>query len=327
MTWSPVASPDRARGSLAGLVTAASSTPPPLPLPVPGLATTLHDGRAGDLDLYASERAGSTPGAPVLLVHSINAAASAFEMRPLFERLAPTRPTYAIDLPGFGRSDRSDRVYSPRLMTDAILAATAAIRGRHGGVPVDALALSLSCECLARAALEAPEAFRTLALVSPTGLGKRRFDGPPGGNRGLPWVRAILRPRWIGAPLFRLLTRPRVIRYFLARTNGSTEVDADLWAYAIRTAAQPGAEHAPLWFLSGHLFSTDATRLYTALPGRVWLSHGVRGDFVDYGGADALLERGAAWSRTIFQTGAMPHFEEPEAFVAAYREVLDGPTA
>jgi len=322
VTWPTVAPTGRTRGSLAGLVTSASATPPPLPLPVPGVATSLHDRRAGDLELYAADRAGSATGAPVLLVHSINAAASAFEVRPLFERLAPSRPTYAIDLPGFGRSDRSDRPYSPRLMTDAIHAAVETIRGRHGGAPIDGMALSLSCECLARAAIEAPDAFRTLALVSPTGLGKRRFDGPPGGNRGMAWVRAILRQRWIGAPLFRLLTRPKVIRYFLARTYGRPEVDPELWAYAILTAGQPGAEHAPLWFLSGHLFSTDATQLYAALPGRVWLSHGVRGDFVDYGGADAILERAPGWSRTIFQTGAMPHYELPDAFASAYLDVL-----
>jgi hypothetical protein len=111
--------------------------------------------------------------------------------------------------------------------------------------------------------------------------------------------------------------------HFLARTFGRPEIDPDLWAYAILTAGQPGAEHAPLWFLSGHLFSTDATQLYEALPGRVWLSHGVRGDFVDYRGADAVLERRRGWSRDIFDTGALPHFELPDAFAAAYLAFLD----
>ncbi len=258
----------------------------------------------------------------MLLVHSVNAAASAYEVRPLYERLSAVRPTYAIDLPGFGRSDRSDRAYLPRLMTDAVSLAVDAIRKAHGGGPIDALGLSLSCEFLARAACERPSAFRTLALVSPTGLGRKRFEGPPGGNRGLTSMRAILRRRWVGPPLFRLLTRPRVIRYFLARTYGRREIDAGLWDYAIRTAHQRGAEHAPLWFLSGHLFSTDATQLYASLTMPVWLSHGVRGDFVDYQGADALLERRPRWSRQVFETGALPHFERPDAFAAAYLEVL-----
>ena len=58
----------------------------------------------------------------MLLVHSVNAAGSACEMRPLFERHRAHRAVYALDLPGFGFSERSGLPYSPRLMTDAVLA-------------------------------------------------------------------------------------------------------------------------------------------------------------------------------------------------------------
>ena len=51
-----------------------------------------HDGRAGRLSYYV---AGS--GAPLLLVHSVNAAASAYEMRPLFEHYRGSRRVYAVD--------------------------------------------------------------------------------------------------------------------------------------------------------------------------------------------------------------------------------------
>jgi pimeloyl-ACP methyl ester carboxylesterase len=49
---------------------------------------------------------------PLLLIHSVNAAASAYEVRPLFDHYRGRRPVYALDLPGFGQSDRSDRLYS-----------------------------------------------------------------------------------------------------------------------------------------------------------------------------------------------------------------------
>jgi hypothetical protein len=73
-------------------------------------------GGAGRVACYV---AGSGP--PMLLVHSVNAAASAAEVRPLHEHYRASRTVYSIDLPGFGASERSDRVYSPRLMTDALL--------------------------------------------------------------------------------------------------------------------------------------------------------------------------------------------------------------
>ena len=39
----------------------------------------------------------------------------------MFDLMSQHRTVYAIDLPGYGTSERSDRLYTPRLMTDAIL--------------------------------------------------------------------------------------------------------------------------------------------------------------------------------------------------------------
>jgi pimeloyl-ACP methyl ester carboxylesterase len=245
-------------------------------------------------------------------------------VRPIYERLARTRPTYAFDLPGFGLSERSARAYTPRLMTDAIHAVVARIRDQHGGCPIDALALSLSCEFLARAATEADQAFRTLALVSPTGLDGRRRDGPAGSTRAIPGVERLLCGGPLGPWLFSQLRRPGVVRYFLKRTWGSPAIDEAMWAYDVATAEQPGAEYAPLAFLAGALFSKDVSRLYESLNVPVWVSHGVRGDFVDYRGAEQLASR-AGWCVDTFATGALPHFEVPDEFFAAYERFLATP--
>ncbi len=59
------------------------------------------------------------------------------------------------------------------MMTDAILLCVREIQNVHGRGPIDALAVSLSSEFLARAVTETPLTFRTLALVSPTGFRSR----------------------------------------------------------------------------------------------------------------------------------------------------------
>jgi len=274
---------------------------------------------AGKLSFYV---AGS--GAPLLLVHSVNAAASAAEVRPLHEHYRATRTVFSLDLPGYGFSDRSDRPYTPRLMTDALHAIVEQVRRRCGDNPIDALACSLSCEFLARAAVETPAAFRSLAMVSPTGFsGTRARRGAPGSTRAMPWLLAALRgPGW-GGPLFRALTRPAVIRYFLRRTWGSSAIDEALWRYDVLTTRCPGAEFAPLHFLSGGLFSADISNVYDALQLPVWMSHGVRGDFTDYRGKSRVEHR-PNWRITEFSTGAMPFFEVEEAFAAAYAAFLAG---
>jgi hypothetical protein len=121
--------------------------------------------------------------------------------------------------------------------------------------------------------------------------------------------------------LYQALTKPGVIRYFLERTWGSKEIDESLWAYDVLTTRQPGAKNAPLCFLSAQLFSSDVNALYDALRLPVWMSHGVRGDFVDYRSAARMRSR-QNWSFTVFQTGALPHFEAGNAFTSAYDAFL-----
>lgn len=263
-------------------------------------------------------------GPPVLLVHSINAAAGAHELRPLVEHLRATHTVYAPDLPGFGASARDDVAYSPRGYTDALHTVVQAIQARHGAAPLPALAVSLGCEFLARAAVERPAAFARLALVSPTGLmGTKARRGPAGATRAVPGLHAALTaPGW-GPWLFGQLTRPGVVRYFLRRTWGSDTIDETMWAEAVAAARAPGAHHAPLRFLSGGLFSADVLALYEALAMPVWASHGTRGDFTDYRGRVHLAGR-PNWRWTVYEGGALPYFEHRAAFAAAFDAFVTG---
>lgn len=254
-------------------------------------------------------------GAPILLVHSVNAAASAAEVKPLFEHFSRSRETWAFDLPGYGLSDRKPIAYTVRFMTDAVIACAKEAYAKANNTPIDALALSLSTEFLARAAAEHPHLFRRLIMVSPTGFrGMRSLRAPTGGNRYMSWLDRVLRgPGWGGA-VFRGLTKPSVIRYFLKRTWGSDGIDEDLWAYDILTTRQPNAEHAPLSFLSGRLFSTDIHTIYDQIEAPILITHGTRGDFTDYRGL-ALFAHKRNWQTHVFEnTGALHFFERPDEF-------------
>ncbi len=260
--------------------------------------------------------------APMVLIHSVNAAGSAAEMRPLYDHYGKTRTVYAIDLPGFGASDRSDRPYLPRLMTDAVHALVARARAEHAGAAVDALAVSLGSEFLARAAQELPEAYRSVALVSPTGFsGSQPRLGSAGSLVGSPRAQRVL--AWSGWSdgLFNQLTRPGVIRFFLKKTWGSADIDETLFEYDVLTTRQPGAKHAPLYFLSALLFSADIMHVYDALKMPVWLVHGTRGDFVDYR-LKSRFAQASTWTMDVLPTGAMPYFEIPEEFFAKYEAFL-----
>ncbi|MCK2052919.1 alpha/beta fold hydrolase [Methylobacterium sp. 37f] len=270
---------------------------------------------AGGLSFSA---AGPAEGVPLLLIHSVNAAANAYEVRPLYRHYAKERPVYALDLPGFGFSERSDRIYTPELMTQAIHAMAAEIRRRHPGTAIDAVALSLSAEFLARAALERPDDYRSLGLISPTGFDKRYARRNPSGSDTARAVAAC--PLW-GRALFDLLVSRPSMRFFLEKTWGSRDIDEGLLAYDQVSAHQPGAEFAPFSFLAGHLFATETGQVYPRLDRPVWMVHGTRGDFVDYRHADRFRDD-PRWTVEVLETGAFPHFERLNAVTARYDAFL-----
>ena len=276
------------------------------------------NGRAGRLSCYVGG-----DGPPMLLIHSINAAGSAYEVKPVFDHFIASHRVYAPDLPGFGFSDRSKRDYSVRLYTDAVHDVLDMMREDLGDIPVDVMALSLGSEFAARAATETPARFRTLTLVTPTGFraGSDKLRMPEGETREMAFLSAFVKvPLW-RKPLYNLLVRPGTIRYFLKRTYGSDAWDEGMAKYDDLVTHQPGAENAPFAFLSGRLFSADIRTVYERLELPVWLAHGTRGDFRDFSEAQWTLERDN-WTKQPFDTGALIYFEVPDAFIAGYTAFL-----
>jgi hypothetical protein len=53
------------------------------------------------------------------------------------------------------------------------------------------------------------------------------------------------------------------------------------------------------------------------------MSHGTRGDFVDYRGK-ALVEGRPNWRFEVFEAGAMPYFEQPQRFNDSLARLLQG---
>jgi hypothetical protein len=135
------------------------------------------------------------------------------------------------------------------------------------------------------------------------------------------WLGALLVGKPWSRKLYEALVSRRSIRYFLKRTWGSEHIDEALAEYDWLTTHQPGAEHAPYAFLTGRLFSRDIRDVYERLELPVYLAHGTRGDFRDFSGA-GWARAAENWTVESFDTGALVHFEAPEAFFASYERFL-----
>jgi pimeloyl-ACP methyl ester carboxylesterase len=283
----------------------------PLPLAVDAERHLFTSPLGGLLNYYVDDAA---DGRPLVLIHSVNAAASSYEMRPLFDHYRGTRPVYALDLPGFGFSERSDRRYSAKMYRAAVSDFLANIVGEAA----DVVALSLGSEFAAAAALEHPALFHSLVLISPTGLAAgeeaSRSQKAGAADRGDALLQFFSVPLW-SQGFFDLLATQRVIRYFLKKSFFGP-VDEGLASYAYLTSHQPGARFAPLHFISGVLFTPDVrSTIYQelTLPAVVIYDQDA---FTGFGGLPDLLLEHSNWSAVrITPTRGLPQWEQPEMTV------------
>lgn len=285
---------------------------------------------------------------PLLLVHGLHAAASAFEMEPLMRRQARHRRVLALDLPGCGASSKPAQPCSPALMCAAI---TVLIDELAPEVP-DIAALGAGCEFAAEAVLARPGRVRSLALISPSGMEDRRLAEryQEGRTREARWLRRLREESPLGPLLgraaYRLMTQRMPLRSHYSRLWGHPRFDRRLLAQALRAAQAPGAERVALAHACGALSTPGIIECYRALSLPVWVAQGQRGNSTDLGACPLVTGTARGWpmasrplpggagrgvhrlQQQVFDSGALPHWEQAEAFDAAYSAFLAGlPTA
>ena len=293
---------------------------PPLSLP-PALdwSTGVLESPWGAVHYY--ERPGR--GVPVVLLHSFNAAASSYEMKPIADHLAETtdRPLYAVDWLGFGRSARNPVSYRPALYRHQLLHLLTDVVD----APADLVGLSLGCEYAAQAGLYAAPHVRRLALLSPTGLSATR--GPSLlGRLGL----SLAGRTGAFELLFYRLTRPASLRDYYERQVflDADAVPLDLIDYAHTTAHARGAHHAPRRFVDGSLFLDNvADEVYARLyrPTLLLTPKQPGPTIQQFDRLPHLLNRNSTFLRhTTVPGGLMPHWEAPAPCLDVLDSFLEG---
>ncbi len=243
-------------------------------------------------------------GRPLLFVHSVNAAPSAIELKPLFQHFRASRPVFAPDLPGFGRSTRRVGTMTP---SDFAKQIASIIDEMTQSEPPDVIALSLGCEFVARAVVELGAAVRSLTFISPTGFSRRQPPAPQAQRR----LKRLFDFAGFGRGAFKLLRLERSIRYFYGM-NFSGFVPNELVTYALKTTRQYGAHEMPLQFLSMGLFTAKAAEsLYSKLdvPVLVLFDKDPNVSFELF----EEFEANPAWQfKRIAPSLGMPQWEHPE---------------
>ncbi|MGQ3412185.1 alpha/beta fold hydrolase [Natrinema sp. LN54] len=280
------------------------------------LGNRLLKRRAGDLEnpLIGVERtyrwrgietsytvAGDPNDPDMLLLHGIYAGSSSHEFEPIVEQLAEDYHVYAVDLPGFGRSERPPLVYSATLYAEFVRDFAADVTDE----PI-VVASSLSGTFAVDAADETD--FERLVLICPT--------DETGDER--PWLRTLMRTPIVGTTLYNLLASKPSIRYFYDRDGyyDSDRIDADEVQYAWTSAHQPGARYATASFAAGTLDPDfDLATELAALETPTTLIWGRDAELVPLREGRDLAEAADLDLVVIDYATQLPHAEHPDKFV------------
>jgi pimeloyl-ACP methyl ester carboxylesterase len=244
-------------------------------------------------------------GSPVLLVHGIYAGASANEWRHTVGSLAERYTVFALDLLGFGRSDRPNLRYTPALYQ----AFLADVMGRLGRGPLAIVASSLSAAHVVALAARDPRHIAALALIEPTGLGL--LSGASSSSQAA--TQLLLEAPVVGTALYNTLTSPVSMREFLEESYANDRLVTDELVEAyVQNARQPGGKYAVAAFAGGRLNVDIRNPLRRVRhPMLVLWGEQARQNPVQHAHAFRVLRPEAEWA-LIAGAGDLPHDEQPQ---------------
>jgi pimeloyl-ACP methyl ester carboxylesterase len=269
-------------------------------------------------DIFYKVAGEENQGTPLVFVHGIGAGTSSFMWRRNFDPLARDFRVYALDLLGFGFSDKpSNAPYSADLYVELI----ADFIREIAIAPAHIVASSLGAAYSVRVADEQPELVDSLVLVAPTGAGQTLRARP--GMAGAAFY-GLLQSPVLGTSFYNVIASERSIRdyarkeLFYDRRRATNNLVAQYYA----TSHQPGAQHAIAAFLSGYL-NTDTRESFARLLQRVTLVWGKQDQTNPIECAAELLSLNSRAGLEIFdRCRMMPQEEQPEKFNALIRHKL-----
>ncbi|MEP6819937.1 MAG: alpha/beta fold hydrolase [bacterium] len=257
------------------------------------------------------------PGRPLVFIHGVGAGASSFMWRKNFDELAKDFRVYALDLLGFGFSDKPAAAsYSADLYFELI---TDFIR-EVSGYPANVIASSLGAAYAIRVADEHPELINSMVLNGPAGADAlNRRPGMAGAA-----FYGLLQSPVLGTSFYNVMASERSIRDY-ARDNlfyDHRRVTDRLVANLYATSHQAGAQHAIAAFLAGYL-NTDTQSPFSRLTQPVVLVWGKQDATMPLEKGLSLQELNPGASLEVFDyCRMMPEQEQPERFNALVRSTF-----
>jgi pimeloyl-ACP methyl ester carboxylesterase len=257
---------------------------------------------------------GNRESKPLLLVHGLGPGASSYEWRRNIDALAEQFRVYALDLMGYGLSDRPAIDYTPETYTDLIADFLKEVINK----PAVVVAHGETCAYVIADAFRRPQLFERLVLVAPPmSIVEESTPGPV--NAALKF---LLRTPIVGQFVYNLLTSRRSIQNYYDREgyHNPALITDELVEYVFSSAHQPNARYAAAPALTRNL-SMDAYEPLVRLQVPVLAVFG-RESIPTPAEVSAALKRAnpRIETRTLDNCSGQPQDEQAAKFNALVRE-------
>lgn len=264
---------------------------------------------------------GNRESKPLLLVHGLGPGASSYEWRKNIDDLAQQFRVYALDLMGYGLSDRPAIDYTPETYTDLIADFLKEVINR----PTIVVAHGETCAYVIADAFRRPQLFERLVLVAPPmSIVEETTPGPL--NAAL---KLLLRAPIVGQFAYNLLTSRRGIQNYYDRDGYHNPglITDELVEYVFSSAHQPGARYAGAAALTKNL-TLDAYEPLVRLQVPVLAIFG-RESIPTPAEVSAALKRASPRieTHTLDNSSGQPQDEKAAKFNALVREFAAAPVA
>lgn len=249
------------------------------------------------------------PAEPIVFIHSIHAAAWSAEWRNTMPAMHEQH-AYALDLLGFGASDRPAVHYTAQLYLQLIHDFLVEVVGE----PALLVGSSLGATYAIALAADHPHLVRGVVAIGPAGVSRLIHQG----GAGFGAIETLFRAPALGRLFFSALVSRPSIRFFLK----------DIYAFGLDTTAEelywlsanlPNARYAPAAFV-GMQLNWDIRERIAHVECPLLIAWGTEASQTPYREAKQVLARAPHAEFAAFPSGDLPHEEAAEQFVAVLRE-------
>ena len=245
-------------------------------------------------------------GVPFVFVHSVHASAWSMEWRHNVPALAAHGRCFALDLLGFGASDRPPVHYTAAMYLDLLADFLRDVVGE----PAVLVGSSLGGTYAIATAAAHPALVRAVCAIGPAGVSRLTTTGGTAGRL----AESLLRRPVVGAGLFGALVSRASIRFFLRDIYANrAALTPDTIELFWQSAQHPAARFAPAAFV-GMQLNCDIREALPALTMPVLLAWGEAAVQTPLREAAVVRQFTPTAEFAVLPGGDLPHDEHPEAF-------------